>query len=186
MPWWMQPSSTLTPGSARLFSVQPLYTTTDPNLSYCRRTLAGMHWALLWYKADTQSPSPLKPLLTLRLGMLTLEESVCQCALALRSSTHTYTVGMWPYRMIISCYKWSSKSPSMQPPVFNACSSTCKNMTIPFNTSQVKKWYLANHFSHFPSHKESLPIPISQNIQHVQLYTMDLDAIQGSIECNLV
>ena len=32
-----------------------------------------------------------------------------------------------------------------------------------------KEMVLGNHLSHFPSHKESLPIPIHQNIQHVQL-----------------
>ena len=45
---------------------------------------------------------------------------------------------------------------------------------------------LADCPSHFPSLRESLPIPIHKNIQHVQLSTDKLDAIQGAIECNLV
>ena len=49
-----------------------------------------------------------------------------------------------------------------------------------------KEMVLANHLSCFPSLKESLPIPIHQNIQHVQLSTDKLDAIQGAIECDLV
>ena len=36
---------------------------------------------------------------------------------------------------------------------------------------------LANHLSHFPSHKESLSIPIAQNIQHMHLSNADLDVI---------
>ena len=34
--------------------------------------------------------------------------------------------------------------------------------------------------------KELLPIPIHQNIQHIQLSTQELDAICGAIECNPV
>ena len=45
---------------------------------------------------------------------------------------------------------------------------------------------IANHLSHFPSHKESLPIAIYQIIQHVQLSTDKLDAIRGVVECDLV
>ena len=40
----------------------------------------------------------------------------------------------------------------------------------------------ANHLSCFPSCKESLPIPI----HHVQLWTAELDAIQGAIKCSQV
>ena len=49
-----------------------------------------------------------------------------------------------------------------------------------------KEMALANCLSCFPSYKESLPIPIAQNIHHVQLSTTVLDAIQGSIECDMV
>ena len=45
---------------------------------------------------------------------------------------------------------------------------------------------LATHLRHFLSCKESLPIPIAQNIQHIQLFTGNLDVIQGSIKCDLV
>ena len=45
---------------------------------------------------------------------------------------------------------------------------------------------LANCISCFPSNKESLPITIYQNIQHVQLFTNKLDAIRGAIEHDLV
>ena len=53
------------------------------------------------------------------------------------------------------------------PTIFNACSSTCKNMTSTIQYKPGKQMVLADHLSHFPSHKESLPIPIAQNIQHV-------------------
>ena len=49
-----------------------------------------------------------------------------------------------------------------------------------------KEMVLANYPSCFPSHKESSPIPIHQNIQHIQLSTSELDAIWGAIECNPV
>ena len=56
--------------------------------------------------------------------------------------------------------------------------------TIQYNLS--KEMVLVNHLSHFPYLKESLPIPILQNIQHVQLSTDKLDGIWGVIECNPV
>ena len=40
-----------------------------------------------------------------------------------------------------------------------------------------KGMVLADHLSHFPSLKNSLPIPITQNIQHVQLSCAELDVI---------
>ena len=49
-----------------------------------------------------------------------------------------------------------------------------------------KDMVLADHLSHFLSPKNSLPIPIAHNIQHVQLSKADLDIIQGSVECNPV
>ena len=42
---------------------------------------------------------------------------------------------------------------------------------------------LANHLSHFPSHVNSLPIPIAHN---VQLSKAELNIIQGSMECDPV
>ena len=51
--------------------------------------------------------------------------------------------------------------------------------TIEYKSS--KEMVLANCLSHFPFHKESLPIPIHWNIQHVQLSTAELDAIWGAI-----
>ena len=45
-----------------------------------------------------------------------------------------------------------------------------------------KEMVLADHLSCFPSHKESLPIPI----QHVHVSTSELDAIWGAIEHDLV
>ena len=41
---------------------------------------------------------------------------------------------------------------------------------------------LADHLSHFPSNSNYLPIPLAQNIQHIQLSTAQLDVIQGSVE----
>ena len=49
-----------------------------------------------------------------------------------------------------------------------------------------KDMILANHLSWFPSAKEFLPIPIHQNIQHIQLSTHKLGAVWGVIECNPV
>ena len=45
---------------------------------------------------------------------------------------------------------------------------------------------LADHLSWFLSAKESLPIPIPQNIQHIQLSAYELDAVWGAIECDQV
>ena len=45
---------------------------------------------------------------------------------------------------------------------------------------------LANHLSQFPSAEGSLSIPIHQNIQHIQLSTHGMDAVQGAIEHDLV
>ena len=49
-----------------------------------------------------------------------------------------------------------------------------------------KDMVLTNPLSHFPSHVNSLPIPISHNVQHVLLSNAELDIIQGSVECALV
>ena len=45
-----------------------------------------------------------------------------------------------------------------------------------------KEMILANHLSHFPFHKESCPIAIHQNIQHIQISNNKLDAIRGAVE----
>ena len=58
------------------------------------------------------------------------------------------------------------------------------NYTIQYKYS--KEMVLAKHLNHFSSHKESLPIPIHQNTQHVQLSTDKLDAIWGTIKCGPV
>ena len=47
-----------------------------------------------------------------------------------------------------------------------------------------KDMILANCFSQFPSAKVSLPIPVNQNIQHLQLFIHKLDAVWGAIEHN--
>ena len=49
-----------------------------------------------------------------------------------------------------------------------------------------KDMILADCLSQFPSAKESFPIPMHQNTQHIQLSTQELDALQGAIECDLV
>ena len=49
-----------------------------------------------------------------------------------------------------------------------------------------KDMILANCLSQLPSTKESLPIPIHQNIQHVQLSTHELEAVKEAIQCNPV
>ena len=75
--------------------------------------------------------------------------------------------------MTISYWKWSNKSLFMQPHShFNPCFFPCRSTVTPFNKT----------VSVAPPCKESLPIPILQNIQHVQLSTAELDAIQGAIK----
>ena len=49
-----------------------------------------------------------------------------------------------------------------------------------------QKTILANCLSHFPSHSNYLPIPIAQNVQHVQLSNAELYIIWGSMECDPV
>ena len=47
--------------------------------------------------------------------------------------------------------------------------------TIVYNPG--KDMVLADHLNHFPSNTNYLPIPLAQNIQHVQLSTSELDVI---------
>ena len=49
-----------------------------------------------------------------------------------------------------------------------------------------KDMVLADCLSHFPSNTNYLPIPLAQNIQHIQLSSADLDIIKGSVECDPV
>ena len=56
--------------------------------------------------------------------------------------------------------------------------------TIQYNPG--KEMVLANCLSCFPSHNNSLPIHIMQNVQHVQLSNVKLGIIEGSIECDPV
>ena len=49
------------------------------------------------------------------------------------------------------------------------------NYTIWYKPS--KDMVLANHLSHFPSHSNYLPIPIAENVQHVQLSNAELNII---------
>ena len=49
-----------------------------------------------------------------------------------------------------------------------------------------KEMVLANCLSHFPSYSNSLPIPIAQNAQYVQLSNTELDIIWGSMDCGPV
>ena len=68
----------------------------------------------------------------------------------------------------------------------SACFCICRSMTTPSSISQIKTWWLANCLCCFPLHINSLPFPITQNVQHVQLSNAELDIIQGSIERDLV
>ena len=45
-----------------------------------------------------------------------------------------------------------------------------------------KDMVLADCSSHFPSNTNYLPIPLAQNIQHIQLSTSELDVIRGAAE----
>ena len=49
-----------------------------------------------------------------------------------------------------------------------------------------KDMVLADCLSCFPSNSNYLPIPLAQNIQHIQLSSADPDIIRGSVECNPV
>ena len=49
------------------------------------------------------------------------------------------------------------------------------NYTIQYKPGE--DMVLANHLSHFPFHINSLPIPITQNVQHVWLSNAELDII---------
>ena len=49
-----------------------------------------------------------------------------------------------------------------------------------------KEMVLADCLSCFPFHSNSLPIPIIQNVQHIQISNAELDIIQCSMECDLV
>ena len=49
-----------------------------------------------------------------------------------------------------------------------------------------KNMVLADQLSHFPSNSNYLPIPLVQNIQHIQLSTAEMDVIWGSVEHDLV
>ena len=40
---------------------------------------------------------------------------------------------------------------------------------------------LVDHLNHFPSHINSLPIPIAHTVQHVQLSKAERDIIWGSV-----
>ena len=58
------------------------------------------------------------------------------------------------------------------------------NYTIWYKPGKVMM--LANHWSHFPSFVNPLPIPITHNVQYVQLSNTELDIIWGSMDCDLV
>ena len=49
-----------------------------------------------------------------------------------------------------------------------------------------KDMVVANCLSCFPYTKQSLPIRIAQNLQHLQLSSAELDIVWGSVECDLV
>ena len=56
--------------------------------------------------------------------------------------------------------------------------------TIQYKPS--KDMVSAEHLGHFPSQINSLPTPIVQNVQYVQLSNTELDSISGSVECKPV
>ena len=78
------------------------------------------------------------------------------------------------YRMTTSHQKWSSQSPSMWLHV--------QKYDYTIQCKPGKDMVLADCLGQFPSHINSLPIPITQNVQHVQLSNAELDIIQGSVE----
>ena len=80
------------------------------------------------------------------------------------------------------------KTIHVAPPDFSRCFCACRSMKYDYTIQYkpVKEMMLANWLSHFSSHSNSLPIPIRQNVQHIQLFNADLDIIWGSMECNPV
>ena len=110
----------------------------------------------------------------------------CQCASASRSFIPSYMAHTLLYRTPASHWKWSSKSPSMWHPQLQHMLLCVQKYDCTIQYKPGKEMVLADHLSHFPSHKNSLPIPIAQNIQHIQLFSAKLDVIWGSVEQNPV
>ena len=78
------------------------------------------------------------------------------------------------------------QSPSMWHPQLQWMLLPMQKYDYTIQYKPVKEMVLANYLSHFPSPSNSLPIPIIQKVQHVQLSNAELDIIQGSMECNPV
>ena len=131
-------------------------------------------------------PFPAKPWPMWRLTMQTSKENVCQCASASRSSTPISMAGTSSSRMTTRHWRWSQhKAIHATPPLLQQMLLCMQKYDYTIQYKPGKEIILANHLSHFPFCKDSLPIAINQNIQHVQL-SNKLDAIRGAVECNPV
>ena len=84
--------------------------------------------------------------------------------------------------MTISPWRWYSTSPYMlHPPQQHMLLHMQKyDFTIQFKPG--KEIILPDHLSHFPSCKETLPIEIHCNIQHLQLSTDKINIIWGGVK----
>ena len=114
-------------------------------------------------------------------------DSICWCASASRSSIHISTAGTSlvqnhhkPLEMI------HHKPIHAAPPHLQYMLLCMQKYDYTIQYKPRKEIILANCLSCFPSHKESLPIAICQNIKHIQLTNNKINTIQGAIEQDLV
>ena len=87
-------------------------------------------------------------------------ESACQCVLASKNSTPTYTASMSSSRMTTSPWRWYTISPYMLYLLAcSACYFTCKSMTIQSSTSPARTLhYLTTWATSLPTRSPS-PLP---------------------------
>ena len=114
--------------------------------------------------------------------MQTLSKSVCHCASVWRSS-HQHLWQACHCTVTTSCWKWSSKSPSMQCPRLQQMLLHIQKFDYTIQYKPGKEMVLADCLSCFPFHSNLLPFPILQNFQHVQVSNAELDIVWDSVEC---
>ena len=111
-----------------------------------------------------------------------MSESVCQYALVWRSSTPTSMVQN-DHRLLEMIQQ---KPIHVALPRLQQMLLHMQKYEYTIQYKPGKEMVLSNHLHHFPSHSTSLPNPIVQNVQHVQLSNVELDIIQDSMECDPV
>ena len=109
--------------------------------------------------------------------MQTLSEGVCQCASASRSFTPSNMAGTLLHRMTQGAGNDPAKAHPYGTPWLQHMLLYMQKYSYAIQYKPGKEMVLANCLSHFPSCKESLPIPVAQNVQYVQLSNAELDVI---------